>query len=233
VHAVIQIYPNTIMNLLIKYPTRQRPELFLKTLSEYIRKAADENQYLISIDKDDASMTAEVIEQAKSLHSNIKFFAGDGINKIEACNRDIEKAADWDIVLLVSDDMQPVVAGWDKRIKQDMLKHFPDTDGCLWYHDGAQQEICTLSCVGRKYYDRFNYLYHSSYKSFYCDNEFTEVATRDGKMAFIPHMIIKHQHPSWGGGVKNDLLYMRNDKYWGDDETNYKKRKANGFNDCC
>jgi len=38
------------MRLIIKLPTRKRPDLFLKTLSEYIRKAAEDNQYIISYD---------------------------------------------------------------------------------------------------------------------------------------------------------------------------------------
>jgi hypothetical protein len=218
-----------MLKLLIKYPTRQRPELFLKTLSEYISKSVDDNRYLISYDEDDASMTKEVFEAAYKISNFIDLYPGKGVSKIEACNRDMEKAKDWDIVLLASDDMRPVTFGWDKRIKEDMQKHFPDMDGCLWYHDGAQQSICTLSCVGRKYYDKFNYLYHPSYKSFYCDNEFTDVATAAGKIAFIPHMIIKHYHPSWVQGVPSDLLYMHNDKFWADDEANYKKRRENGF----
>jgi hypothetical protein len=219
-------------NLLIKYPTRSRPELFLKTLSEYIQKADNNtfNQYLISCDIDDIKMSDEVIKKAEALHPNVKVIRGEGFNKIEACNRDIEKASDWDIVLLISDDMQVIKEGWDNAIRQYMKSLYPDLDGCLWFHDGSQQQaISTLSCMGRKYYDRFGYLYHPSYKSFYCDDEYTEVAKSLNKITFIEKVIVKHQHPCWGGGVQSDALYMRNDRYWTEDKNNYKTRKANGF----
>jgi hypothetical protein len=217
--------------ILCKFPTRTRPELFLKTLSEYISKASNNSfiQYLISYDSDDETMTSEVIKDAESLHKNIKLIPGTSKNKIEACNRDIEKADDWDILILISDDMECKVQGWDERIREDMKVNFLDTDGCLWYHDGAQSFISTLSVIGRKYFDRFNYIYHPSYKSFFCDNEYTEVATNLKKIKNIPHMIIKHQHPSWVAGLKSDALYLRNDAYWGADELNYNKRKAGGF----
>lgn len=219
--------------ILCKFPTRTRPELFLKTLSEYISKASNNNfiQYLISYDSDDETMTSEVIEKAESLHKNVKLIPGLSANKIEACNRDIEKADDWDILILISDDMEVKANGWDERLREDMKANFSNTDGCLWYHDGAQSFISTLSVIGRKYFDRYNYIYHHSYKSFFCDNEYTEVALIQGKIKSIPHMIIKHQHPAWVSGVKSDALYLRNDAYWGADELNYHKRKARGFND--
>jgi len=176
-------------------------------------------------------MGNDIIDSAYMLDADITFYKGKGISKIEACNRDIEKAkSNWDIVLLVSDDMECIAQGWDDRIISDMQRNFPDTDGCLWYHDGAQQFICTLSCIGRKYYDRFGFIYHPSYKSFFCDNEFTDIAVKDKKINVIPRMIIKHQHPSWDGNMPDDELYRKNNKYWVEDEMNYHKRKSNGFN---
>jgi hypothetical protein len=217
--------------ILCKLPTRSRPDKCLKTLGEYISKAVDNSaiQYLVSYDSDDETMTPEVIEKFKSLPASVKLFSGPPSNKIQACNRDIEKADDWDILLLISDDMECKAIGWDQRMKDEMNLYYPDTDGCLWYHDGAQNFISTLSCIGRKYYDRFNYIYHPSYKSFFCDNEYTDIAVSLNKIKQIPHMIIKHMHPSWVAGVNSDKLYAKNDGYWTEDELNYNNRKANGF----
>lgn len=218
--------------ILVKYPSRQRPTQFLRTLKGYISKANDNRriEYLISIDEDDESMSNEILDAAFLNDAFITIHKGNGVSKIEACNRDILRASpDWDVLLLVSDDMECIAQGWDDRIISDMERNFPDSDGCLWYHDGAQQTICTLSCIGRNYYDRFGYIYHPSYKSFFCDNEFTEIAMSDNKMKLIPRMIIKHQHPSWDGNMKDDDLYQKNNKFWAEDEANYHKRKANGF----
>lgn len=226
------------MNILIKFPTRSRPELFLKTLKEYIDNAADLSnlKFIVSYDSDDDSMTDRMIVDC--LHYNnilyenksISFYPGESKSKIHACNRNVEAIKDWDILLLVSDDMHVQIKDWDTIIRNDMTQLYPDTDGCLWYHDGSQQrQISTLSCIGRKYYDRFGYIYHPSYKSFWCDNEYTEVAKRLGKITFIDNVIIKHNHPAWYSEVKTDDLYKRNDLHWNHDVENYHNRKTLNF----
>jgi hypothetical protein len=220
-------------NILVKFPTRSRPELFLKTLEGYINTANDNSkiEYLISVDEDDESMTIDVLNRVKNLNvPNIHIEFGTSESKIHACNRGVEKASDWQILLLVSDDMHVQQVAWDTKIRNDMQRLCPDTDGCLWYHDGShQKQISTLSCMGRKYYDRFGYIYHPSYKSFWCDNEYTEVAQRMGKITFIDNVIVKHNHPAWYADVKTDDLYRRNDTHWNHDIENYNKRKALNF----
>lgn len=222
------------MRILVKYPTRSRPELCNKVLLDYYEKANNNDliDYLISYDYDDKSMGSETI-LTPGPKANVLAVEGFSKNKIEACNTDINavsKYIDWEVVLLISDDMHPQVQGWDDIIRGQMKKHFPDTDGCLWFHDGSTQKvISTLSCMGRKYYNRFGYIYHPSYKSFFCDNEYTEVAQRLGKIKFIDNVIIKHEHPQWGGGVSHDALYKENDKYWKEDQANYHLRKSLNF----
>jgi len=221
--------------ILVKYPTRQRPELFLSTLKKYVEFAADNSRiiYLISYDSDDLTMTKAVLDEALNLPANIVLRAGLSKSKIEACNRDIEDipATMYDIILLISDDMHVQKIGWDDIIRKDFDKFYPEnSDGCLWYHDGSKQKvISTLSCMGREYYERFMYLYHPSYKSFFCDNEYTDVAKSLGKLPFIDHAIIKHEHPQWGGGVEHDALYERNNGPWDEDGKNYRQRQTLKF----
>jgi hypothetical protein len=220
------------MNILVKYPTRQRPELFLETLSAYIKKAADNSKikYLISFDNDDQSMTPAFLQRAQALGDNVILKNGISKNKIDACNRDINDLNwQWDILLLVSDDMHVQVEHWDDVIRKDMQKHFPDTDGCLWYDDSDQKRVCTLSCMGKVFYDRFKYIYWHEYKSFFCDNEFTDRALDMNKMVMLNSRIIKHEHPAWKGTVKPDELYKHNDQYWNEDKTTYFRRKQSNF----
>jgi hypothetical protein len=217
--------------ILVKYPTRSRPDQFLKTLGDYYRRAKDNTniEYLVSYDLDDSKMTPKILAAAQNIGPNIKLVGGYSKSKIDACNRDITKAGDWDIVLLVSDDMFIQVDGWDQIIRDQMTKSYSDTDGCLWYNDSHQNRICTLSCVGRKYFDRFKYLYHPSYKSLWCDNEFTEVAQNLGKMTYINTPIVNHVHPCWGRKMAVDELYKLNESFLKWDGENYKKRKAVNF----
>jgi hypothetical protein len=83
--------------------------------------------------------------------------------------------------------------------------------------------------MGRKYYERFNYIYHPAYKSLWCDNEQTEVADSLGRLKFIEFPIMIHDHPAWGGGMINDALYIQNDKWWKHDEEVYNSRKKMNF----
>jgi hypothetical protein len=86
-----------------------------------------------------------------------------------------------------------------------------------------------LPIMGRKYYDRFGYVYHPSYQSFWCDNEFTQVALKLGKIKCINRKIIRHQHPSWDAGMQADDLYYANNQNWHKDMANFKKRQRQGF----
>ncbi len=220
------------MRILVKYPTRQRPELFLKNLADYYQKTTDKSNvtFLVSCDLDDITMGEEVLSKARGIVPNIIIERGHSDSKIHACNRDIEKVSDWDVVLLVSDDMFCQTHGWDSLIRNEMSQHFPDTDGCIWFHDGStQRRISTLSCIGRKYYDRFGYIYQRDYKSFFCDNEYTDIAMSLGKIHFTEKIIAKHEHPHWGGNMTHDALYIRNEVHWKKDEELYNSRKLINF----
>lgn len=221
------------MRILLKYPTRGRPQQFLATLKGWLDNAADLSRIsvLVSYDADDATMTPEVIAQAENMHPALVAVKGNSKTKIEACNADLnEYQGDWQVVLLISDDMWCRRQGWDTAIVLKMQQNFSDTDGVLWFHDGTKQRvIMTLSCIGRRYYERDRFIYHPSYSSFFCDNEATEVAQKRGRIIFIEHPLCTHEQPSWNGGMKRDATYARNNVYWRRDEANYKARKAAGF----
>ena len=110
-----------------------------------------------------------------------------------------------------------------------MIKHFPDTDGCLWYNDGYQDRICTLCIVGRKYYERFNYIYNPEYHSLFCDNEFTEVARSLGKIKYFDRVLFKHEHFANTNETKRDSLYDRNEALFNIDKQTFERRKENSY----
>ena len=136
---------------------------------------------------------------------------------------------DFDIVLLASDDMVPMVKGYDTIIKNRMKETYPDTDGVLWFNDGYKgKELNTLCILGKKYYDRFGYIYHPSYNSVWCDNEFMDVANILGRQTYFNEVIIRHQHPDWGFGSR-DTIHVTNMKNESSDNLTYNKRKLNNF----
>ena len=217
------------MKLLIKFPTRNRKDKFFEVLDLYYQftENLDKLEFLITLDSDDSSMnTPEVITKLET-YKNLKFVYGTSNNKIHAVNRDIEDG-DWDIILLASDDMIPKEKGYDEHIRFNMLITYPDTDGVLWYNDGNRKDLNTLCILGKKYYKRFNYIYHPDYKSLWADNEFMTVGNILKKQTFIDKVIIHHQHPDWGYGGRDDI-HQLNVSHDNEDRNTFVKRQKINF----
>lgn len=191
--------------------------------------------FLVSYDLNDHTMNNKtVLDKIKSLGA--VHIGGFSTSKIHAVNRDMDYAPDYDIAVLVSDDMICHKKGWDTILKMRMEMHFPDTDGCLFFWDGDPatakhnngKGLCTMNIMGKKYFDRFGYFYHPSYKSLWCDNEFTEVAQKYGKMVFSDQVIFKHDHYS-NNGKQPDALMKRTQGFYNIDKANYESRKRLNF----
>ena len=217
------------MKILFKYPTRDRVSWFKETLAKYHDMISSECnfQFLITADRDDTTMNNPEMLDYLAAMEDLVIAYGDSKTKIEACNADIGLIKDWDILVLVSDDMIPIVQDFDKIIVELMEKYFPDTDGALHFNDGlyGQDKCITFSVLGRKLYDRFGYVYHPSYRSFYCDNEFTDVVRALDKYHYDPRIIVKHE---WHGGPNStDALYRRNSGMKGDSRVYYRRRLLN------
>ena len=217
------------MNLLIKFPTRNRVDKFLQTLDLYVRYLDDKStKIIVSCDNDDESMKEDYIQEVLEQYENVELHFGDNKSKIEAVNANLENV-DFDIILLASDDMIPKVKGYDTIIKNKMKELYPDTDGILWFNDGFQKNrLNTLCILGKKYYDRFGYIYHPHYNSVWCDNEFMDVGNILKKQTYIDEVIIEHQHPDWGYGLRDEIhtTNQMNEQY---DFMVYNKRKSINF----
>jgi len=216
------------MNILVKFPTRNRPHIFLRRLSE-LASLSNNIQVLVSYDEDDSTMTPKIVKQAMDMISPIVIIQGEGSTKIEACNRDVSRIKDWDIIVLMSDDMVCQVENWDEVVRYDMRTNFPDTDGCLWYSDGYQDRICTMVVMGKTYYDNLGYLYHPDYTSLWSDNEMTEQAQYFGKLYKSNTCLFRHEHPMNNRSIQNDALYKRNEPFYEIDKQVYDRRKENRF----
>ena len=161
--------------ILYKLATRSRPERFKQTLNSILNNSSSYNfMVLVSIDDDDESM--QMVSKEID-HPNVVFISGVSYNKIHAINRDVEKAsdyADWKILVNISDDMLITSKDFDKVVRSafeeslDIFLHLPD--------GFTNEKLPTMSIMGKNYYERFNFIYHPSYKSVWCDNEAMEVA---------------------------------------------------------
>jgi len=219
------------MKLLIKFPTRNRKNKFFKVLKQYqnLCEDFDNTFFLITLDNDDETMNPSEVGNIFGTFKNVKVVYGNSDSKIHAINRDIELVDEWDIVLLASDDMTPKVKGYDNIIRNRMKEYYPDTDGILWFNDGHQgNKLNTLSILGKKYYDRFGYIYQPEYKSVWSDNEFMMVGNLLGRQTYLDEVIIEHEHPDWGYGNR-DIIHQINSQNESHDRNLFVSRKNNNF----
>lgn len=217
------------MKLIIKFPTRVRSRKFLNVLSKYVKLLDDKSTpIIVSCDLDDESMKEDFVTEVVGQYDNVELQFNNNTSKIEAINHNMGNL-DFDIVLLASDDMVPHIKGFDRIIKDRMLSNYPDTDGVLWFNDGYKSnELNTLCILGKKYFDRFGYIYNPEYRSVWCDNEFMDVSKLLGKVTYFDEVIIRHEHPDWGFGSM-DNIHMTNVKNESNDRATYERRKQQNF----
>ncbi len=220
--------------LVIKFPTRNRPEKFKSVFNRYLTFLGGRHdvRFVISMDLDDPTMNNPQMEEwltTRATNANIKWYYGHSKSKIEACNANLE-GEDGDVLMLASDDMVPVVMGYDDYIFAAFEQSFPDFDGAIKFWDGLRPKedpLMTLTVMGFPLYKKFGYIYNPEYKSLYCDNEQTQVCAALGKLRRCDICIIQHQWTSepW------DTLHARNEneEMYGVDGEVYKRRKERNF----
>lgn len=198
---------------LIKFPTRNRIQKFKNTFEKYQNYFSKTNslKFLVSIDDDDKVMNSKsTLEYLKSF-DNVIIDCGTSTGKIDAVNRGMHLIPknSFDILMLASDDMVPMVPKYDIIIDSHYKEYYPDYDGVMHYNDGRLGSKLNTFCVmGRKYYERFNYIYNPRYKSVFADNEFTAVSRILDKTTYIPLIMFRH---AWLDTVGPDELYVRNE----------------------
>jgi len=212
--------------ILIKFPTRGRHNKFHEVLEKYISMAnsIDNIKIIVSVDNDDQP------ELYNKIHDCVEIVVGESSGKIGAINRDIPDPSTFDILLLASDDMIPIVKGYDDIIRSKMSQYFPDGDGVLFFNDGyTYYKLNTLVICGSKYYQRFGYIYCPEYKSLWCDNEFMDQANLLGRQIYFHETIIKHEHPANNKQTISDSLYNTNESYFAQDKLVYHSRKIRNY----
>lgn len=140
------------MRLLIKFPSRSRPDKFFDRLNEIENLIGVENyQVFATLDNDDLTMNNSLVIDKMQSYTKLKYIFGISTSKINACNRDLEKIGSYDIILLQSDDMI-----WKKTfgptIIDAFLNNYPDTDGVVHIPDQVVgDKLITYIIAGRKY----------------------------------------------------------------------------------
>jgi len=216
-------------NLLIKIPTLGRPESLLKSIESFHSKKSGRFKlsFVISGNESDVKTNNEYIIKKINSYENTEIFFGDHANKVQAYNANLENK-NFDILIAASDDMVAIEQNYDEIIVDNMKRYFSDLDGVLWFDCGDNEITDTLSIVGEAYYRRFNYIYNEIYSGYYCDDEFTRVALKLGRIRKINKKIIIHNVPD-ASGMFVENTYLKSLSHATKDKAIYKVRKSVQF----
>jgi hypothetical protein len=213
--------------ILYKLATRSRREKAIIAIENIINfNPKGGFAILVSIDTDDESMKDFQYDS-----KDVIVMQGLSKNKIDAINRDMDKIDvifDWDILVNFSDDMEITSMEFP-----NVLRSVFDTNLDFFLHlpDGHQNDrIPTMSIMGKKYYQRFNFIYHPSYQSVWCDNEAMEVAKMLDKWIYLPQHLFTHNHPVHFG-IAFDEQYQKTESplVHSADHQNFERRKKMNF----
>lgn len=180
-------------NLLIKMPTRAKPDQFFKALDAYYANLSQTISYtfLITCDQNDKSMNNKAVIKKFKKYPHLVVNFSNNASIVDAYNRDIN-SFEFDILLVASDEILPTVKNFDVIIFNAMQESFPDFDGVLNINDGSITRFCnTIPVIGSKFYKRFGYVYHSAYTSQKCQYELTSVSKILKKEKLIDQMLMK------------------------------------------
>lgn len=215
------------MKILFKLTTRGRPELAIRcinSIADNINNAFDFH-VLMSVDNDDKSYNWPKIMSIE--FDWLTIMSGESKSKIDAINRDVnEFDYDWDILVNVSDDHVFIKKGFDEDIRKAFTfvlttmsgnTIHTNLDRFIHFPDGNRTDICTMSIMGRDYYNRDKRIYYNGYKSICCDDDATAEAKLRGCYKFVNTQISIHDHYQWKDGSvchrpdKFDATYQMND----------------------
>ena len=223
------------LKILFKYPCRGREAMFFESLDSLNNNIRDRNNYLISLtlDTDDEILNHPEVIQRISKYPNTQIEWGLSESKIHAINRSFPDY-DFDVIVCWSNDMFATFYGFDDVFRAEILNKFGNDgmDGLAHFpEEDAKHWLNVLYVATRKYFDRFGYIYHPSYKSLWADNESMEVAKLLGKYHYFgtPGLFVHKNAAYTKYGLPRDQMFEEQQSLWPVDEKNYHDRKVRNF----
>jgi len=123
-----------------------------------------------------------------------------------------------DVLIVIADDQFPC-EHWDTELEKAIQKAY---DGMLsgWesrdhvvveVNTGTTAEhergIMVMPILSRARYEKLGYVFYPEYESMYADNDFCEMARRDGVVIDARHLTFPHEHPLMKPDLKWDAQY--------------------------
>lgn len=226
---------NQPLKILFKFPCRGREASLFESLDSLDRNIRDRENYLISLtlDTDDDDLNRPDVINRLMTFSNVSIEWGLSDSKVHAINRSMPDY-DFDVIICWSNDQFATFFGFDDHMRTSILNKFGN-DGmdalCHFGEPDSREALNVLYVATRKYYDRFGFIYHPSYKSLWCDNETLEIGKMLGRYHYFGiEGLYEHRNPAYNKyNVARDFLFDMQQAWWPVDEANFHKRKAHNF----
>ena len=166
------------MKLLIKKYLRDMNSYDLMQILDVLKSSIN-NDTKIIVMTNDSSFDFNPYEYYYSHETNIPIMINYKLNEIE-----------WDIVMPI---FRPFIAtrGFDSIIMELYKEKFPNLDGVLWFNDNIQKDIATFPIIGRKYYEKYGYIFNEIYNKKNFEEEFTDILKLNEKYYYEEKVIFK------------------------------------------
>jgi len=213
--------------LLFKYPSRGRPVWFIKTLDLYLRllSGKHECEFLIAMDTDDETMCNDImadyldqIDFPPDSNTKLTWYWRDHQGKVDAVNSCIS-AHDFDVVTVISDDVEPQEKDYDDIIATAMKESFPDLNGIIYFDDGRTHErVVSIPVIGKPMFTSLGHISHPDFIA-WGDKFVTDEFMATGKVKYFPRVLLKHIWRKYGV----DKTYERAAYYRHIDKVTYRR----------
>lgn len=180
------------------HPSRSRIKKSRATMYDWNRMAkARSFEIIVSVDQDDPE-----VEKYKTWYEE-RVIINKNRSAVDAINN-AAKVAKGDILIVVSDDTEPI-EDWDLKILKESEGK---TDWILKTQDGIQPWIITMPIMDRAYYNRTSNIYHPDFEHQFADTWLTCLADISGRK-ITSDLLFPHLNDS----IKDDLR-KRTDATW-------------------
>jgi hypothetical protein len=199
-----------------------RPNGWIDAYRAWMASAANPGdlEYVLAVDLDQAPEFRDVPPDVKLVINHGRCCAVDAWNVAA-------RAATGRLLVQVADDFFPPPM-WDEAL----ISRVPDLDGehVIAIYEGRPDRLLCHSILTRAYYDRYGYLFYPEYHGMWADDEFTDVAYRDGVVIEARDLVFNHKHPAFGTRESDalDAVHQSSTNYLLG-QARYRYRKANGF----
>lgn len=203
------------MKITLLSPVRQRPEGIKAFWNSIVASTMvpEKLSVIFGVDDDDhvAFTTARELPQDRCRCLVVQFdnrTAGPGTTR--RWNILMQHAPqDTDIFGPGSNDSVFQTLSWDNMVR-DAFKQWPDRIGLVHGNDcNNGEKLATHFFLSKQWCETLGYYVPENYHHYYVDNFVQEVATRLGRLRYIPNMITEHAH-SFVGKRRQDDVDTRN-----------------------